>query len=143
MTNLSIARRAALIVALAVMTPVFAQRAEPGPPIQLGRMFFTTLTTPVLTTDITHAGSWVCSALNTTDTPLTVTVRAFNIVNGQEVDFDDHTCALDSGKACTRFWETGIAGHYCTFTFHGKERDIRAGLQVSDEDGFSLFAEAH
>ena len=142
MTNLSIARRAALIVALAVITPVFAQRTEPGPPIQLGRSFFTTLTTPVLTTDTTHAGSWVCSALNTTDTPLTVTVRAYNIVAGQ-VDFDDHTCSLDPGKACDRFWETGIAGHYCTFTFHGKERDIRAGLQVSDEDGFSLFAEAH
>jgi hypothetical protein len=104
----------------------------------------TRLTTPLLTTDLTHAGTWICSAVNAGNDPLTITVRAFN-QNGEEVSFDDHTCTLEPGKTCTRFWETGIAGHYCTFTFTflGTGNAIRAGLQVSDEDGFSLFAEAH
>jgi hypothetical protein len=142
MTNRSIARRIALIAALTIVAPVVAQRAEPGPPLQLGRRLFTRLVTPLLSTDLTHAGTWICSALNTTDAPLTVTVRAFNF-NGQEVSFDDHTCTLEPGRSCTRFWETGIAGHYCSFTFVGDASAIRAGLQVSDQDGFSLFAEAH
>jgi hypothetical protein len=142
MTDRSIARRIALIAALAIVAPVVAQRGEPGLQLPLGRPFFTRLITPLLSTDLTHAGTWICTALNTTDTPLTVTVRAFN-VNGQEVSFDDHTCALEPGRACTRFWETGIAGHYCSFTFLGNQNALRAGLQVSDQDGFSLFAEAH
>ncbi len=76
------------------------------------------------------------------DAPLTDTVRAFNVL-GSEVDFDDHSCTLEPGKSCEQFWKTGIAGHYCSVTFHGKEGAVRAGLQVSDDDGFSLFAEAH
>jgi hypothetical protein len=141
MTDSSIARRIALIVALAI-APVVAQRGDPGPQVPFGRPFFTKLITPLLSTDDLHAGRWICTALNTTDAPLTVTVRAFKD-NGQEVGFDDHTCALEPGKACTRFWVTGIQGHYCTFTFLGSSNALRAGLQVSDEDGFSLFAEAH
>ena len=141
MTTLSIARRTALIVALGVAVPVVAQRAEPGPQVVVGRPLLTKLLTPLLSTDLTHAGTWICSAVNATNTPLVVTVRAFNF-NSQEVSFDDHTCALEPGRSCTRFWETGISGHYCTFTFLGPANSLRAGLQVSDQDGFSLFAEA-
>jgi hypothetical protein len=141
--KVSVGRRFALIAVLAIVAPVLAQRNEPGPPVQFGRPFLVTrLITPLLTTDLTHAGTWVCSAVNAGNDPLTVTVRAFNF-NGQAVSFDDPTCALEPGKTCTRFWETGIAGHYCTFAFQGTANAIRAGLQVSDADGFSLFAEAH
>src|SRR5262245_50265509 len=140
--QVSLGRCLASIVVVAIAAPVVAQRAEPGPAPQFGRPFLTRLTTPLLTTDLTHAGSWICSAVNSGNAPLTVTVRAFN-QNGQEVSFDDHTCTLEPGKTCTRFWQTGIAGHYCTFTFQGTGSGIRAGLQLSDADGFSLFAEAH
>jgi len=141
MTNLSIARRIALIIALGIAAPVIAHRSEPGPPVQGARPFVTRLITPLLSTDETHAGAWICTAVNATQTPIAVTVRAFNF-NGQQVSFDDHTCALEPGGSCTRFWKTGISGHYCTFTFVGAASALRAGLQVSDEDGFSLFAEA-
>jgi hypothetical protein len=141
--KVSVGRPVALIAVLAMVAPVLAHRTDPGPAAQSGRPFLgTRLITPLLSTDLDHAGTWICSAVNAGNDPLTVTVRAFN-QNGQEVSFDDHTCALEPGKTCTRFWETGIAGHYCTFTFLGTANAIRAGLQVSAADGFTLFAEAH
>ena len=142
MSNTPFARRVALIAALTVVAPVVAQRTDPPPPLQIGRQLFRTIVTPVLSGDLTHGGQWNCTALNVTDDPLSVTVRAFNTF-GQEVPFDDHTCTIDPGRVCTQFWQTGLAGHYCTFTFRGAASSVRAGLQVTDDDGYSLFAEAH
>ena len=141
MQNVYFARYAAVILALVVVFPAFAQREQP-PGVVLRPLPLTTLVTPVLSSSELYAGRWDCNALNVTDAPLTVTVRAFNVL-GSEVDLDHNTCTLAPGKVCEGHWVTGISGHYCTFTFRGSKTSVRAGLQVDDEGGFSVFAEAH
>jgi hypothetical protein len=145
MTKSRLARYAGFALMLSVVAPALAQRTDPpDAPPQIGRVRLpTTLVTPLLSTDDFHGGTWLCSALNVGDEPLGVTIRAFREL-GQEVEFEDHTCTLPPGTSCSRFWKTGIAGHYCKVTLLGNKNSIRAGLQVTDtnDDGFSLFAEA-
>jgi hypothetical protein len=145
MMKLHLARYAGFALILSVVAPALAQRTDPpDTPPQIGRFRLpTALVTPVLSTDQFHGGTWICSALNVGDEPLNITMRAFREL-GQEVAFEDHTCELEPGKACSRLWTTGIAGHYCKVTLFGSKNSIRAGLQVTDtnDDGFSLFAEA-
>ena len=146
MTMLHAARCAGCVIALSVVVPALAERNSPREAAAQGRIDFkpspTTIATPLLATDFVHAGTWICSALNVGDKPIKVTVRAFT-EDAQEVDFGGtNLCELEPGKGCTRLWETGIADHYCTMTFFGQKDSLRAGLQLTDDDGFSLFADA-
>lgn len=144
MTKSRLVRYAGFALMLSVVAPALAQRTDPGDEPPIGRVRLpTTLVTPVLSTDDFHGGSWLCTALNVGDQPLDVTIRAFR-ETGQEVAFEDHTCTIPPGQSCSRFWVTGIAGHYCKVTVFGSKNSTRAGLQMTDtnDDGLSLFADA-
>jgi hypothetical protein len=132
-----------------------AQQDTPVPRDVLGpiddllrRGFFaiptTTLVTPVLATDIAHGGTWQCWILNVGDQQLDVTLRAFSATTGQEIALEA-ACGqpIGPGQSCSGFWQTGIEAHYCKFSFSGSKESVRASMQVTADDGYSLFAEAH